>query len=234
MPKNAKKFEDEVAITGIGMSQVGRRLMVDPITLTVDAALQAIADAGLEPSDIDGLSTYPGPGIGVGMSEGGITALEEVLRLRPLWINSGIELPGQGGSVIAAMLAVAGGLCNHVLCYRTVWEATYAAKERAAMNERASTGMLALQKSPRMGGDMQWRMPFGASSASNWIAMQANAHFDRFGTTKETLGWIALERPQERGAHAVGDLQGTAHDGRLHERAHDHHAVRPLRLRRAV
>ena len=60
------------------------------------------------------------------------------------------------------------------------------------MNERASTGMLALQKSPRMGGDMQWRMPFGASSASNWIAMQANAHFDRFGTTKETLGWIAL------------------------------------------
>jgi acetyl-CoA acetyltransferase/uncharacterized OB-fold protein len=192
MPKHAKKFEDEVAITGIGMSQVGRRLMVDPITLTVAAAQQAIADAGLEPSDIDGLSTYPGPGIGVGMSEGGITALEEVLRLRPLWINSGIELPGQGGSVIAAMLAVAGGLCNHVLCFRTVWEATYAAKERAAMNERASSGMLALQKSPRIGGDMQWRMPYGASSASNWIAMQASAHFDRFGTTKETLGWIAL------------------------------------------
>jgi acetyl-CoA acetyltransferase len=192
MPKGAKKFEDEVAITGIGMSQVGRRLMVDPITLTVAAAKQAIADAGLEPSDIDGLSTYPGPGIGVGMSEGGITALEEVMRLRPLWINSGIELPGQGGSVTAAMLAVAGGLCNHVLCFRTVWEATYAAKERAAMNERASTGMLALQKSPRIGGDMQWRMPFGASSASNWIAMQASAHFDRFGTTKETLGWIAL------------------------------------------
>ncbi|HEU5307925.1 MAG TPA: OB-fold domain-containing protein [Acidimicrobiia bacterium] len=192
MPKGAKKFEDEVAITGIGMSQVGRRLMVDPITLTVAAAKQAIADAGLEPSDIDGLSTYPGPGIGVGMSEGGITALEEVMRLRPLWINSGIELPGQGGSVTAAMLAVAGGLCNHVLCFRTVWEATYAAKERAAMNARASSGMLALQKSPRIGGDMQWRMPFGASSASNWIAMQASAHFDRFGTTKETLGWIAL------------------------------------------
>ena len=52
MPKGAKKFEDEVAITGIGMSQVGRRLMVDPITLTVAAAKQAIADAGLEPSDI--------------------------------------------------------------------------------------------------------------------------------------------------------------------------------------
>ncbi len=192
MPTGADKFEDHVAITGIGMSQVGRRLMVDPITLTVAAAKQAIADAGLEPSDIDGLSTYPGPGIGVGMSEGGIMALEEVLRLRPLWINSGLELPGQGGSVIAAMLAVAGGLCNHVLCFRTVWEATYAARQRAAMNERASSGMLALQESPRIGGDMQWRMTYGASSAANWIAMQASAHFDRFGTTKETLGWIAL------------------------------------------
>ncbi len=194
------------------MSQVGRRLMVDPITLTVDAALQAIADAGLEPSDIDGLSTYPGPGIGVGMSEGGITALEEVLRLRPLWINSGIELPGQGGSVIAAMLAVAGGLCNHVLCYRTVWEATYAAKERAVMTREriaargcSSTRMPASFMSTRMGGDMQWRMPFGASSASNWIAMQASAHFDRYGTYWRDARLRSAERAQElRGAQRRG------------------------------
>ena len=48
MPKNANKFEDHVAVTGIGMSQVGRRLMVDPIVLTVEAAKQAIADAGLD------------------------------------------------------------------------------------------------------------------------------------------------------------------------------------------
>jgi len=30
-----------------------------------------------------------------------------------------------GGSVIAAMLAVAGGWPRHVLCFRTAWEATY-------------------------------------------------------------------------------------------------------------
>src|SRR5207244_11260177 len=125
------------------------------------ACKQAIADAGLEPADIDGLSTYPGVGVGVGMSEGGIFALEEVLRLRPLWINSGLELPGQGGSVIAAMLAVAGGLCNHVLCFRTVWESTYATKEREANNSRAASNMMALQSAPRMSGDMQWRMPCG-------------------------------------------------------------------------
>ena len=34
--------------------------MVDPLSLTVDACLQAVADAGSELDDIDGLSTYPG------------------------------------------------------------------------------------------------------------------------------------------------------------------------------
>ena len=61
------------------------------------------------------------------MSEGGVTAVEEALRLHPTWINGGGDLPGPGGSVIAAMLAVASGLCRHVLCFRTVWESTFAA-----------------------------------------------------------------------------------------------------------
>ena len=37
-----------------------------------------------ELEDIDGLSTYPGPGAG-GMSEGGVTAVEEALRIHPTW-----------------------------------------------------------------------------------------------------------------------------------------------------
>jgi len=193
MPRGAEKFEDKVAVTGLGMSRVGRRLMVEPLVLAVEAATQAIADAGLEPEDIDGMSTYPGAAIGGGMSEGGITALEDVLRLRPSWINGGIELPGQGGSVIAGMLAVAGGLCNHVLCFRTVWEATYGARQRAATSGApGSSSAITLPRGARVPGDMQWRLPYGASSAANWIALQASAHFDLYGTTRETLGWIAL------------------------------------------
>jgi acetyl-CoA acetyltransferase len=44
----------------------------------------------------------------------------------------------------------------------------------------------------RIGGDMAWRVTYGASSAANWIGMQAAAHFDRYGTTRETLAAIAL------------------------------------------
>jgi acetyl-CoA acetyltransferase len=178
-----EKFESRVCITGIGMSDVGRRLLRDPMELTIDACLAAIEDAGLRREDIDGLSTYPGPGIGVGMSSGGIVDVEDILRVKPKWFNGGIELAGQTGSVSTAALAVAAGLCRHVLCFRCVWESSYAHLVR--------TGGLPAGGG-RAGGDMQWRLPFGASSAANWIAMLASRHFHEYGTTREQLGQIAL------------------------------------------
>ena len=177
-----QKFEDKVAITGIGQSQVGRRLMVDPISLTVEAALQAVADAGLTLDEIDGLSTYPGPMPG-GMSEGGISALEEALRLRPTWVNGGSETAGQNGSIITAMLAVAAGLCRHVLCFRTVWQ--------ASESELIRSGRLHVADQ-RSSGMMEWRVPFGAASAANWIACHASHYFHRYGGSRETLGHIAI------------------------------------------
>ena len=53
-------LERKAAITGIGQSDVGRRLGRDPLALTLDACLAAIADAGLSRADIDGVATYPG------------------------------------------------------------------------------------------------------------------------------------------------------------------------------
>ena len=179
-PARADRFEHRAVLSGIGRSAIGRRLMRDPLSLTVDACLAAVADAGLTLDDIDGLSTYPGSAEGSGMSEGGAAALEEALRLHPTWVNGGFELPGPGGSVIAAMLAVAGGLCRHVLCFRTVWESTFAALGLGSMSNRVS------------GPLMEWRAPFGAMSAANWIGMNANQYLHRYGAPREMLGWIAL------------------------------------------
>jgi uncharacterized OB-fold protein len=178
----AEKFEDKVALTGIGMSPIGRRLMVPPLSLTVQACEAAVADAGLTFDDIDGLSTYPGGGNLGGFGEGGVTALEAALGIRPTWHNGGIETFGPGGSVIAAMLAVAGGLARHVLCFRTLWEATF--------NELIKQGKI----TPPMGRTAGWMFPFGATSAAHTLAMNAQRHFHRYGTTKETLGWFALNQ----------------------------------------
>jgi acetyl-CoA acetyltransferase/uncharacterized OB-fold protein len=178
-PVSSERFEDRVVLSGVGRSAIGRRLMVDPLSLTVDACQAAVADAGLTLGDIDGLSTYPGA-TGGGISEGGVTAVEEALRLRPTWINGGGELPGPGGAVIQAMLAVAAGLCRHVLCFRTVWESTAAVLRLGGMDGRVS------------GPLWEWRAPFGAMSAANWIGMNANQYLHRYGATREMLGWIAI------------------------------------------
>jgi acetyl-CoA acetyltransferase/uncharacterized OB-fold protein len=182
LPVSDDRFEHRAVLSGIGRSRIGRRLMVDPLSLTVDACLAAVADAGLTLDDIDGLSTYPG-GLGMGMSEGGVTAVEEALRLHPTWHNGGGELPGPGGALIAAMLAVASGLCRHVLCFRTVWEATYAALRRSGGGGGGSG---------RVSGQRQWSAPYGAMSAANWIAMNASQYLHRYGAPREMLGWIAL------------------------------------------
>ena len=178
-PTGDDRFEHRAVLSGVGRSALGRRLMVEPLSLTIDACLEAVADAGLRPEDIDGLSTYPGA-VGMGMSEGGVTAVEEALRLHPTWINGGGDLPGPGGSVIAAMLAVASGLCRHVLCFRTVWESTF-----ASLGLRTVGGA-------RASGAQQWRAPFGALSAANWIAANANQYLHRYGATREMLGLIAI------------------------------------------
>jgi acetyl-CoA acetyltransferase/uncharacterized OB-fold protein len=177
------KFEDKVTVTGIGMSRLGRKLMVNPVELSVEAIRAAVADAGLTSGDIDGLSTYPAGNADGGYSEGGVTAVESALGLQPTWHNGAPETPGATGSLIAAMLAVASGLCRHVVCFRTVWQSTYAELARRG-GETGGAGR-------RVSGIEEHLAPFGAS-AVNTVAMAAAQHFARYGTTKETLGWIAL------------------------------------------
>ncbi|AZG45754.1 thiolase C-terminal domain-containing protein [Gordonia insulae] len=184
---SAQKFEDKVALTGVGMSQIGRRLMKPPLALTIEACQAAVADAGLTMGDIDGIATYPGGGNVGGFGEGGVTPVEAALGIRPTWHNGGIETFGPGGSVIAAMLAVAGGLARHVLCYRTVWESTY--------GELLKDGTIVQPA----GRTPSWLVPFGATSAAHTLAQNAQRHFHRYGTTKETLGWIALNQRANAG-----------------------------------
>ncbi|MGW1028972.1 thiolase C-terminal domain-containing protein [Streptomyces sp. NPDC002577] len=185
-PVRTEKFEEKAALTGIGASELGRRLMRSPLSLTIEACERAVADAGLTLDDIDGLSTYPGAGAFGGFAEGGVTALESALGIRPTWYNGGGETFGPGGSLIAAMLAVAGGLARHVLCFRTLWEATHA--------DLARRGKLPQSVPGRVDGTNAWRMPFGATSAAHVLAQNAQRHFHRYGTTRETLGWIALNQ----------------------------------------
>ncbi|MFT4265237.1 MAG: OB-fold domain-containing protein [Nocardioides sp.] len=182
-PASSARFEHRSFLSGVGQSRIGRRLMVDPLALTVDACQEAIADAGLTLADIDGLSTYPGRVPSPGMSEGGIGPLVEALQLRPTWFNAAADTPGQAGAVIAAMLAVASGLCRHVLCYRTVWESSHATMVRDGRWDAPAA---------RASGQLEFLAPYGAMSAAGWIGMYASKYFHRYGADRTMLGWLAV------------------------------------------
>jgi len=181
-------LERRAAITGIGQSDVGRRLHRSPLDLTLDACLAAIEDAGLTRSDIDGVATYPGSMDNPpGFSGAGVSDVQDALRLDLNWYTGGLELPAQLGSVVDACMAVACGLATHVLCFRTVWEGTAQGdKGRASVMSGMGGG------SYRATGFMQWTLPFGAPSAANWIACYAQRHFHEYGTTREQLAQVAL------------------------------------------
>ena len=196
--------------------------MVPPLSLTIEACEAAVADAGLTFDDIDGLSTYPGLDI-AGMGEGGVSALEGALGLRPTWINGGMDTFGPGGSVIAAMMAVATGMARHVLCFRTLWEATF--------GQLMKEGKMS---PPRGARTTSWQMPFGATSAAHTLALNAQRHFHRYGTTRETLGWIALNQRANAALNPTAIYRDPMTMDDYLSAPADHHAVRAVRLRRAV
>jgi acetyl-CoA acetyltransferase/uncharacterized OB-fold protein len=192
------KFEDDVVISGVGTSAIGRRLLRDPLALAVDAVTRAVADAGLTLDDIDGLSTYPGSNPPPGMGEGGVPAVADALGIRPTWYNGGHDTFGPSGSVIAAMLAISAGFARHVVCFRTVWQSTFAELMRSG---RLSGGALAsgVPTGSRASGDWAWLTPYGVGSAAINLAQPASNHFHRYGTTRETLGWIAINARRNAG-----------------------------------
>lgn len=182
-------LERHAVVSGIGQSAVGRRLGRGELDLTVEACLEAIADAGLTRDDIDGLATYPGGGFGpAGFGGPGTPEVQDALRLRLTWHDGGMEGPGQIRAVFNACLAVAAGLARHVLVYRTVTESTaQGTGGRQGIGGGGGGGGV-----PRFSGPLQWTLPFGAVSAVNWIAMVAQRRLHEFGLTREQLAWIAL------------------------------------------
>ncbi len=186
--------ERDAVISGIGRSAVGRKLGRSGLSLTVDAALQAIEDAGLTRDDIDGLSTYPGmTSDSPGMSPCGVNDVQDALRLKLNWFSGGSETPAQLGAVMNAVAAVSAGLANHVLVFRTVTESSAQTATRRA-SVVGSGGN-------RVGGIMQWMVPFHAVSAANWVGVYAQRYMHEFGLTREQLGQIPLNQRRHAGLY---------------------------------
>lgn len=178
--------EKNVAISGIGQSDVSRRASKSALELTVDACMQAIGDAGLERHDVDGIATWPGEReIETGFSPVGCAAIQDALRLKLNWYAGGGEMPGQYGAVFNAIGAIAAGLVRNVLVFRTMYEAT--ARKTSFANSLVKPGQ-------RQSGIYAWYAPYYNYAA----ALQQSLFFNRYvhvsGIRPEQVAQIAINQ----------------------------------------
>jgi acetyl-CoA acetyltransferase len=175
------RWERRCVISGIGLSDIGRRTGVAGPALTAAAGREAIADAGLTPADIDGITT---------VGETPIVEAAAALGVAPAWTGeAGTGVGGSMAGVHDACRAVASGAARHVLVYRSVAMLGGALTAGRGRGDARGTGD---PETASAMGDFGELLAFHAYSAANWIGMHARRHMHLYGTTREQLGWIAV------------------------------------------
>ncbi|ODQ94470.1 thiolase family protein [Mycolicibacterium holsaticum] len=183
-------FEKDAIISGLGISRVGRRTGIPGLELTLDAARAAIADAGLTASDIDGIASL------------GDTPLADVTTALGVDVpdhTSGFDTGGLLTPVMSACRAVAEKRARHVLVYRTVL--MLGGTMTQSPSSSGPNPLANPPDEPHTPGTRRKLKPFEdidellaahAYSAANWLAMHCRRHMELYGTTKEQLGWLAV------------------------------------------
>ena len=173
-------WEHKAIISGIGISRIGRKTGIAGIELTQESALEAIADAGLRAADIDGVATL------------GDVPLAEAcaaLGLEPSWTGGMTPLGGLLSPIFGAAQAIAEGKARHVLVYRTVQMMGGAVSAEESQPDESDDGVASMV---RIMGDVPQLLTYHAYAAPIWLAMHAKRHMHLYGTTKEQLGWLAV------------------------------------------
>ncbi|QDX80168.1 lipid-transfer protein [Denitratisoma sp. DHT3] len=168
-----------VAVAGIGATEFSKNSGRTEIHLAMEAVLAALADAGIDPKEVDGLSTFTMDNV----------PEREVFRLLGGKQLKFFSRTHEGGGAACAPLlhgamAIHSGVADVVVCYR-------------AMNERSwyrfGSGVADWPASPLAESvHFGWYNPFGLVSPASWIAMAAQRYMHDFGATSEDFGRVAV------------------------------------------
>src|SRR5260370_1781945 len=113
----------KVGVRGVGFSEVRRSEEVPLAAHALTAVKEAVADSGLEMSDIDGLATYPElPATGHaevdGISIVSVNCMMAMLKLPNLSWHIQVGTTNIGGAVQQAVNALLAGVCNCAVVWR--------------------------------------------------------------------------------------------------------------------
>ena len=160
------------------------------LSLACQAISAAIDDAGLKPSEVDGLSMFSMEGgreveVARNLGLGGITFFCEV----------GYGGGAGCGTVGHAAMAVATGQCEVAVAWR--------ARKRAARSARVWS-----QTGARIAGHNQWSRPSGMLRPVDELATLMRRYMHEFGATRDHLANVALAQRK----HANRNPHATLHD----------------------
>ena len=201
-------LRDAAVIVGIGHTEFSKNIGRPEQTIALEAIKAALDDAGVSPKDVDGTVKY---------------SLENTFEhdiARNLGIPNlryfGDVAYGGGagcGAVGHAAMAIATGAAETVV----VWRA----------RNRGSGGRPWASKSNRIGGELQWYLPWGLSRPVDQIAMLARRHMIEYGSTEEHLAAVAMAFRE----HALNNPYAMMHKPMTREDYFDARFVsEPLRL----
>jgi acetyl-CoA acetyltransferase len=164
-------------IAGLGMTAVGKVYGRAPADFAAEAVRRAVADAGLELADVDGLLTSSGVTGGISVD------LQRDLGLGELQMLSHLQSYGATAATMiqVAGLAVASGTASVVACVFA---------DSPLQPDRGAGAAYGTRRAPA-----GWWGLLGASGvigANPMYALAARRHMARYGTTTEQFGHIAV------------------------------------------
>jgi acetyl-CoA acetyltransferase len=206
-------LKDEAAICGIGETEYSKNSGRSEVSLACEASLDAIRDAGLEPSDIDGITSFT------------LDSTEEIEVARTIGIGDMTffsRVPHGGGAALGvvhhAVMAVATGTAKYVLAYRAL-NGRSGARYSSGVSEGPTTSDLI---------HWSWYMPSGLMTPASWVAMFTQRYIYETGTTSQDLAEICIAQRN----HAVNNPAAFFHGKPLTLEEHQtaRMIVDPLRL----
>ena len=193
---DGRELRGRAAITGLGISEMGRVYGHDAQHFAAEAIQRAVADAGLTKQDIDGLLVNPGVSPLGGM--GGV-GLQNYLGLTHLRLLSSMNVGGATANVMVqyAAMAVIHGMANHVVCVFAD-----APLREGRGGGAAYAGMGRPSRPSGMGGLYP---AFGVFGINAHYALAARRHMAMYGTTSDQLGAIAVAERQWAGMNPLAE-----------------------------
>jgi acetyl-CoA acetyltransferase len=169
----------KAAIVGVGATEFSKDSGRSELRLAAEAVRAALADAGLAPTDVDGLVTFS-------MDNNTEIAVAREVGIPSLRFFSRIQYGGGAAcaTVQQAAMAVATGVADVVVCYR-------AFNERSG--QRFGQVSSALAGAPTSSGvDAGWSYPMGLGTPAGQVAMIARRYMHEYGATSEDFGRVAV------------------------------------------